>query len=501
MFCSHCGSQLIAGSNQCLHCGRMESSVHVVAPDRPELEAERRRRRAPWLVGIPLVLINVALLVPLALIVSGWFVLPEPDSGPLRPVEPVTMGVVPTVDRAPAEAWTLPLAGLGGEGFDRPRFIYPGEYAEELANLAVAVSASDEQTYLRGIDLTSGGVQWTVTLDGRLACGFDRVDSLVCFSSTREVTMVHAADGAKSTSKLGTIEAPTDVWVATDGAVFVLSAADPGGEGIHDVHLALTRTDATGKPVWTQQATLPIHPGDRPQLYGAGPLVAVSTRGRDADGRPATPTMLRYAESGVTVPGLVDAHDVTLLPDGRFGVQEQPNKSKLYDPSGKELFPVAGRLVLPGGRDLPSDKIPTLALAYPAVDERDPQPPTLLAVEPSGGLRSLGQGVPALVCAGLLIVDDAVSAERTFSAQTLDGGSQVWANVHPGDRLDVACDGKYLLVLTQEDGRPVVRVRSLKTGDAEWAPGFADRRYDSRVPGHGWFLYNPKDDALVLVRP
>lgn len=201
------------------------------------------------------------------------------------------------------------------------------------------------------------------------------------------------------------------------------------------------------------------------------------------------------------MPGLVDAHDVTLLPDGRFGVQEQPNKSKLYDPSGKELFPLAGRLVLPGGRDVGSDKLPTLALAYPPLDEQNPQPPTLLTVTPAGGLGSVGQGVPAFVCAGLLITDDAVSAERTFSAQALDGGSQAWTRGHPGDRLDAACDGKYLLVMTHEDGRPVLRGRTLTTGDTEWSAAFDERVYDSRVPGRGWFLYNPEDDALVLVRP
>ena len=500
MFCSHCGSQLLAGSNQCLHCGRIESSVHVAEPERPELEAERRRRRAPWLVGVPLALINAALVVVLGLIVSGWFALPDADDGPSRPAEPATVGVVPPMDRAPSEAWTLPLASLGGEGFDRARFIYPGEYVDRLADLAIAVSASDDQTYVRGIDLTSGAVRWQRPLDGRVVCGFDRVESLVCFGSTREVTTLHADDGAPSSPRLGNIEAPTDVWVAPSGAILVLSTEDPGGDGVHDVHLTLTRTDLTGKPAWTQTSVLAMRPGDRPRLYGAGPLVAVGTEMSDADGRRATPTMLRYVESGAKVPGLVDGHDVTLLPDGRIGVQEQSSKSKLYDASGKELFPVSGRLALPGGRDVPSGKVPTLAVAYPPVDPQNPQPPTLLSVSSTGGSASLGLGVPVLVCGGLLITDDAVSAERTVSAQTLDGGSQVWTRGRQGDLLDAACDGKRLLAMTQEEGRPVLRGRALVTGDIEWAAPFDERVYDSRVPGHGWFLFNPKDDALVLVR-
>lgn len=497
MFCSHCGSRLLEGSNQCLHCGRIESSVQVAAPERPELAQERRRRRAPWIVGILLGLGVVGLSIAVVLQAAARFVPPPPPEQPTLPAEPPTTKVVPPLGSAPSEGWTLAMDEIRPEGFEQPQFVYPGVLQPKYADLAVIVSVSSERSYLRGLNLANGGILWVRPLTGRVACAYDRRESLVCFSSEREALTVSLADGKVSDTHVSQAESPGQVWVSATGGVFVLSIADPGGDDVHDVNATLVRVDpAKGDVTWTQTATLPSQPGTRPVLTGAGPLVAVQTQARGT-----TPTMVRVQDGGARVGSLVDGLDVTLLPDGRLGVQKGVNDSTLYDASGKELFPVKARLTTIPGRDVPSAEVPTLGIVTPPEDPANPQPPTLLVVQPTGAVAAIGTGTPQLVCGGLLLTHDGVSARHVFQAQALEGGSQAWTAPQEGDLLATACDGSRLLAMTRENGLPVLRAFALSTGDVLWRTQFAERSYVGEVPGRGWLLSNDKERRWVMVRP
>lgn len=499
MFCSHCGSRLLEGSNQCLHCGRIEPSVRVAEPARPELGEERRRRRAPWVVGALLVVVNLALALGVA---SQAFVAPDAaptPAGPQRPAEPPTEKILPAAERPLAEGWALSVAELQPEGFAAPVFVFPGELNPQWADLAVVVSASDEASYVRGLSLTQGSVLWVARLIGRVVCNHDRLDAVVCVSSDRSINTVRLVDGTVLTTHTGSVEAPQQVWVSPTGGLFVLSYVDPGGEGVRELGVTLTRVGDDGVTLATTTGTLPSRAGAPVSLHGAGPLLAVTTQA-DAPYGPTTPTLLRTQSDLGRVGALVDGLDVTVLPDGRLGVRTDLNSATLYDASGKELFPVAARLVTLPGRDVPSAETPTLGLVA-STDETAPQPPTLLGVQPNGATAALGQGTPQLVCGGLLVTHDAVSPQRTFHAQEREGGSEVWQAPQHGELVDTACDGRRLLALTWENEMPVLRGYALTTGDTLWQVPFERRTVVAEVPGRGWLLHDPQENRIVIVRP
>lgn len=501
MFCSHCGSRLLEGSNQCLHCGRIESSVRLSAPDRPELADERRRRRAPWFVGILLTLGVIGLALGVFWQASARFVPPTPPPEPTRPGEPPTEKVLPPLGAAPSEGWTVPLSDLQPEGFAVPVFLYPGVLQPAYVDLAVVVSVGEDRSYVRGLDLANGAIRWVRPLTGRVSCAYDRLESMLCFTSEREALTLSLADGAVTDAHLSRAEAPASVWVSPSGGIFVLSVSDPGGEGVHDVGVTLVRVNGTdGNLLWTQTATLPLQAGTRPGLTGVGPLVAVRTQASGPAGA-TTPTMLRTQDAGARVGSLVDGLDATLLPDGRIGVQHAVNDSTLYDASGKELFPVKARVTTIPGRDVPSAQVPTIGVVTPPPETDNPQPPTLLSIQPTGAVASLGVGSPQLVCGGLFVTHDGVSARRVFQAQALEGGSQAWTVPQEGDLLSTACDGSRLFALSSENGMPVLRGYALSTGDVLWRAQFEERGYIGEVPGRGWMLRNDKENRWVMVRP
>ncbi len=500
MFCSHCGATLLAGSNQCLHCGRITASVPVDVPRRPTMPVERPRRRRAWMVGVLLVLVNAVLAVGVGMQALVPLAVPSPTPAAGKPVHPPTVGLVPPLERGPSEAWSVALADLRPEGSAAPVFVYPGEYDERYADLAVVVSAAADKTYVRALSLSNGATAWIRPLAGRAACGFDRDAGLWCFSSTLEVTRLGLVDGAVVGRHVGRVEAPARVWVSASGGVFVLAVADPGGDGVRELGVTLTRVDGAGGTLWTQTARLAAGPGRTARLHGTASLVAVSTVAPGADGAAdeRTPAMVRTQDSGARVGSLVDGADVTVLPDGRLGVATGTNASTLFDASGKELFPVKARLVGGVARDVAAERVPTLAVVR--ASGSTPQPPTLIAVQANGSASALGQGTPLAVCGGLLIAEDAVSATPAFTAQELEKGAQVWQVPHAGVQLASACDGKRFVAWTSEGGVPVAHGYALTTGDPVWRVEFRDREFHSDVPGRGWFVFDAREQRLVLVR-
>lgn len=488
------------GLEPCLHCGRIETSAPVAAPDRPERADERRRRRAPWLVGILLAVGVIGLALGVFWQASARFVPPPQPVEPTRPAEAPTEKVLPPLGAAPSEGWTLPVSDPQPQGVAAPVFLYPGVLQPAHADLAVVVSAAEDRSYVRGLDLTSGAIEWVRPVTGRVACAYDRLESVLCFTSEREALTISLGDWSVTDTHFSRAESPASVWVSASGAIFVLSVSDPGGEGVHEVGVTLVRVNGTdGTLLWTQTATLPMQSGTLAELTGVGPLVAVRTQASGPAGS-TTPTMLRTQEAGVRIGGLTDGLDATVLPDGRIGVQHAVNDSTLYDSSGKELFPVKARVTTIPGRDVPSAQVPTIGVVTPPADPDNPEPPTLVAIQPTGAVASIGTGSAQLVCGGLLVTHDGVHNPRVFQTQALAGGSQTWTTRQEGDLVSTACDGSRLVAMTIENGMPVLRGYALSTGDVVWRAQYEERSYVGEVPGRGWLLRNDKENRWVMVR-
>lgn len=502
MFCSNCGSKLLEGSNQCLHCGRIETSVSVDAAARPVWEEERRRRKLPWVVGI----LTGVLVVALAVLVFWPEPLPTPGPPPGPPPKPayaVRLGTVPPVESGPSEGWGVAYADVQPEGTDALAWVQPAELDADRSELVVAVASSKTKTYVRALGTQNGGTAWQKVLPGRAACGFDRVESLVCLSSTLELTIVNLKTGEAQPPKTGKVEAPSQVWVSPSGGIFVLSIGDPGEpKPVRTLSVTLTRVDADAKTVWTQAGQLPAQEGHSAQLVGTDALVAVQTVTFDDRGVATTPTLLLTQDKGTRIGGFKDGSDITLLDNGWLGAYGG-ERSTVFDSSGKELFGVAGRVTRVGVRDLPGAEVPGLAVSYPKPQPGGaPQPPQLLRFEASGAASSLGQGVPRGVCAGQLVTENYVAAPNAYAAQTLDKGTRTWGDaVHAGTFVSGACDGKRFLALTADDGLLVLRAYAMSVGEPAFKPlQLKDRSFVGFFHGIGWMVRDEQQKRYVMVR-
>lgn len=493
MLCSTCGSKLLDGSNVCLHCGRVEASVRPATTAAPVWVETPRRRVLPWIVGVLL----AALLAGLALFVFWPRVEPV---APRKPAFPDAAGLVSSLERAPTEGWTIPLADLKPAGTDRLAFVVPAEVDAARRDVVVAVASGAEKTYLRAMAPESGGVRWSRVLPGRHVCAFDRADGLVCLSHTRQLVTVDLTTGQPGTPVPVTVESPGQVWVAPDGAVFVLSVAEVAGAPTRTLGVTVTRVAATGQTVWTQTANLVAAQGVGATLVGNDTVVAVQTIAVDGPTL-VTPTMARRQERGDRLAAVPDGADATLMLDGRLAVGTA-GRSTVFDGAGVELFPVVGRVTGVPIRDTPADRTPAFSVAHPAqAAGAQPQPPQLLRIEPNGANPAEARGFPRAVCGGALVYEDLVATPPTFGAKPLQSGGHAWHLPHEGEYVAGACDGKRFAALTRENGALVVRGYLVGVGDVAWKTNpLADRDYLGFLAGAGWVLRDTKQDRVTLLR-
>lgn len=508
MFCSNCGSRLLDGTNQCLHCGRVEASLKINRPAAPVFQEEPKKRRAPWVVGVLSTLAVAGLSTALVLLGPGA-AMPGVSGVPGIPTElpsarPATVKMVPDADGPLSPGWELRKSTLGGEGAE-VTWLQPGALDERFVDLGVVVSAAKDATYVRGVDLSKGAIVWQHRLNGRAACAYDRTEAVICFSSTREATRLALSGGELvGPTRRTTVEEPAKVWVAPDGAYYVASATsgaekavDKGGKSVKTWPLTvrLARVDAGGAVVWSTQGSL-WSSTRQIELDGSDTLVALTTTLAGS----GTPALIRTQLGGSAV--VADGTSTTLLPDGRLAAQGEGTQV-LLDSSGKELFPIPGAALGDLTRDLPVDKVPAMSLVPPQRNlPGHPQAPTLVSIAPTGATGALGKGRPVAVCGGALVTTTAPEDPISLSAQGVADGRQLWSVPYPDALVDVVCDGKRVIALTK-DSQGVLSARAYftATGDPAWRQEYKDRKLSlvTAVAHQGWLMFDQESGSYVMV--